>query len=172
MKSSAETLSSTAPIVSLASEPDERVAPQRADHPATEEALAALNRAMAFAEPLLAGRVMDSGEDAYAHAQGVATILASIGGGPSLQAAAFLVYAADFLQRPEDVVEKAFGPSYASLVVLTRKLVQIQRAAREAQLGDAQRAEQTERVRKMLLAFSKDLRVVLLRLASRLQTLR
>ncbi|WP_374431288.1 RelA/SpoT family protein [Ideonella dechloratans] len=172
MKSSAETLSSTAPIVSLASEPDERVAPQRADHPATEEALAALNRAMAFAEPLLAGRVMDSGEDAYAHAQGVAGILASIGGGPSLQAAAFLVYAADFLQRPEDVVEKAFGPSYASLVVLTRKLVQIQRAAREAQLGDAQRAEQTERVRKMLLAFSKDLRVVLLRLASRLQTLR
>ena len=33
-------------------------------------------------------------------------------------------------------------------------------------------AEQTERVRKMLLAFSRDLRVVLLRLASRLQTLR
>jgi GTP pyrophosphokinase len=35
-----------------------------------------------------------------------------------------------------------------------------------------QRAQQTERVRKMLLAFSRDLRVVLLRLASRLQTLR
>ena len=34
------------------------------------------------------------------------------------------------------------------------------------------RAQQTERVRKMLLAFSRDLRVVLLRLASRLQTLR
>ena len=33
-------------------------------------------------------------------------------------------------------------------------------------------AAQTESVRKMLLAFSKDLRVVMLRLASRLQTLR
>ena len=33
-------------------------------------------------------------------------------------------------------------------------------------------AEQIERIRKMLLAFSRDLRVVLLRLASRLQTLR
>src|SRR3989344_344130 len=33
-------------------------------------------------------------------------------------------------------------------------------------------AEQVERIRKMLLAFSRDLRVVLLRLASRLQTLR
>ena len=56
--------------------------------------------------------------------------------------------------------------------MLTRKLVQIQRAAREAQVESEQRALQTERVRKMLLAFSRDLRVVLLRLASRLQTLR
>jgi len=37
---------------------------------------------------------------------------------------------------------------------------------------EGQQALQTERVRKMLLAFSRDLRVVLLRLASRLQTLR
>ena len=74
------------------------------------------------------------------------------------------------------MVSKAFGPSYASLVANTRKLVQIQRAAREAQFGRGQEQEQrtlqTERVRKMLLAFSRDLRVVLLRLASRLQTLR
>jgi GTP pyrophosphokinase len=82
------------------------------------------------------------------------------------------VYAGDYLQRPEEVVRKAFGDSYASLVTLTRKLVQIQRAARAAQVEEDRRAEQTERVRKMLLAFSRDLRVVLLRLASRLQTLR
>jgi GTP pyrophosphokinase len=50
--------------------------------------------------------------------------------------------------------------------------VQIQRAARSAQVVQGQQALQTERVRKMLLAFSRDLRVVLLRLASRLQTLR
>ncbi|MEK8052129.1 bifunctional (p)ppGpp synthetase/guanosine-3',5'-bis(diphosphate) 3'-pyrophosphohydrolase [Ideonella sp. DXS22W] len=132
----------------------------------------ALQRARAFAEPLLAGRLLDTGEDAQGHADGVAEILRSIGAAPSMRAAAYLVYAGDFLQRPEEVVAKAFGPSYASLVTLTRKLVQIQRAAREAQVGDEQRAEQTERVRKMLLAFSRDLRVVLLRLASRLQTLR
>ncbi|MCA6217507.1 bifunctional (p)ppGpp synthetase/guanosine-3',5'-bis(diphosphate) 3'-pyrophosphohydrolase [Ideonella sp. B7] len=172
MRSISETQSPTAPIVSLASDASEVAAEPLPRPPLLEDGLSALNRATAFAEPLLTGRVLDSGEDAFAHAQGVAAILASIGGGPSLQAASFLVYAADFLQRPEDIVEKAFGPSYASLVVLTRKLVQIQRAAREARLGDAQRAEQTERVRKMLLAFSKDLRVVLLRLASRLQTLR
>jgi GTP pyrophosphokinase len=129
-------------------------------------------RARAFAEPLLAGQALDTGEDALAHADGVAAVLRGIGGAPALCAAAYLVYAGDYLQRPEEVVRKAFGESYASLVTLTRQLVQIQRAAREAQLGDAQRAAQTERIRKMLLAFSRDLRVVLLRLASRLQTLR
>ncbi len=131
-------------------------------------------RARAFAEPLLAGQLLDTGEDALGHADGVAALLQGIGGAPSLCAAAYLVYAGDYLQRPEEVVKKAFGDSYASLVTLTRKLVQIQRAAREAQHGhDAGRqALQTERVRKMLLAFSRDLRVVLLRLASRLQTLR
>ena len=131
-------------------------------------------RARAFAEPLLAGQALDTGEDALAHADGVAAVLRQIGAAPPLVAAAYLVYAGDYLQRPEEVVRKAFGASYASLVTLTRQLVQVQRAARvgQAALQGGARAEQTERVRKMLLAFSRDLRVVLLRLASRLQTMR
>ena len=136
------------------------------------EGLIALGRARNFAEPLLAGRLLDTGEDALGHADGVAAILEGIGAGPTMRAAAYLVYAGDFLQRPEEVVAKAFGANYAGLVAHTRKLVQIQRAARHAQVEADQRAQQTERVRKMLLAFSRDLRVVLLRLASRLQTLR
>ncbi|WP_341889724.1 bifunctional (p)ppGpp synthetase/guanosine-3',5'-bis(diphosphate) 3'-pyrophosphohydrolase [Variovorax sp. YR752] len=152
-----------APIVQLA---------DVADAAATETDLAPLERAHAFAEPLLAGRSLDTGEDALAHADGVAAILQGIGAAPSMRAAAYLVYAGDFLQKPDEVVAKAFGESYASLVNHTRRLVQIQRAAREAQVESQQRAGQTERVRKMLLAFSRDLRVVLLRLASRLQTLR
>ncbi len=140
------------------------------DHPA--DAAGELQRARDFAEPLLAGQVLDTGEATLAHADGVATILEAIGAAPSMRAAAYLVYAGDFLQRPEDVVSKTFGPSHASLVMHTRKLVEIQRAARSAQLGAEHHARQTERVRKMLLAFSQDLRVVLLRLASRLQTLR
>ncbi|MBQ0959489.1 bifunctional (p)ppGpp synthetase/guanosine-3',5'-bis(diphosphate) 3'-pyrophosphohydrolase [Ideonella sp. 4Y11] len=169
MKSGSTLHEGAAPIVTLAGESP---AVRHAAAQALEDSLAALERARAFAEPLLTGRELDTGEDAYAHAQGVAGILRDIGGAPSLQAAAYLVYAGDYLQRPEEVIEKAFGPSFASLVTLTRKLVQIQRAAREAQIEDDQQAQQTERVRKMLLAFSRDLRVVLLRLASRLQTLR
>ncbi len=131
-----------------------------------------LQRARAFAEPLLAGRVLDTGEDVWTHAGEVAAILSGVGADPSLQAAVFLVYAAEPLQRPEETVSRAFGASYGSLVGLTRRLVSIQRAARGAPVGQEQRAQQVERVRKMLLAFSRDLRVVLLRLASRLQTLR
>lgn len=142
------------------------------EHPDAAAEAAQLLRARAFAEPLLHGQQLDTGEDALAHADAVAAILQGIGAAPAMRAAAYLVYAGEYLNKPEEVIAKAFGPSHASLVVNTRKLVQLQRAAREAQLGTEARAQQSERVRKMLLAFSRDLRVVLLRLASRLQTLR
>jgi GTP pyrophosphokinase len=162
----------TAPIVQLADVPAEASAAGAALDMAAVQAAGALQRARAFAEPLLSGHVLDTGEPALAHADGVAGILESIGAAPTLRAAAYLVYAADFLQRPEEVVRNAFGDSYAGLVEHTRKLVAVQRAAREATVEAERREQQTERVRKMLLAFSRDLRVVLLRLASRLQTLR
>jgi len=134
-----------------------------------------LAKARTFAEPLLSGRHFDTGEDALRHADGVRQILQGIGAPPSLQASAYLVYASEYLTDPEEVVARAFGDDAVGLVMHTRKLVQVQRNARDA-LGDDTdgplRAEQVERIRKMLLAFSRDLRVVLLRLASRLQTLR
>ena len=159
------TAGDAAPIVQLAEVP----APVDV---AALQAAGALPRARAFAEPLLSGHTLDTGEPALAHADGVAAILESIGAAPTLRAAAYLVYAADFLQRPEEVVRNAFGESYAGLVEHTRKLVHVQRAARGASVEAERREQQTERVRKMLLAFARDLRVVLLRLASRLQTLR
>jgi GTP pyrophosphokinase len=173
----ADAASAAAPIVQLAGvagEGNEPAAETPADAAIFEAAV--LARARAFAEPLLAPAQLDSGENALAHADGLAAILHAIGAAPSMRAAAYLVYAGDYLARPEDVIAKAFGESYAGLVTHTRKLVQAQRNAREAMPGGAldaaQQAAQIERVRKMLLAFSRDLRVVLLRLASRLQTLR
>ena len=162
-----DALTEAAPIVRLI---DEHPAADAAADVAAEAAQ--LVRARAFAEPLLQGQTLDTGEDALAHADAVAAILHGIGAAPTMRAAAYLVYAGDYLSKPDEVIAKAFGPSHARLVAGTRKLVQLQRAAREAELGVEARAQQTERVRKMLLAFSRDLRVVLLRLASRLQTLR
>jgi GTP pyrophosphokinase len=135
----------------------------------------ALPRARAFAEPLIAGETLDTGENTLAHADAVAGILKSMGGSEAMQAASYLVYACAHLNKPQEVIAKAFGESYAALAMETNKLVRVQLQARGA--GGASRllddpAVQTEMVRKMLLAFSRDLRVVLLRLASRLQTLR
>ncbi len=132
----------------------------------------ALLRTRAFAQPLLMGANLDTGEDAMAHADAVTTILQQIGGSEAMQATSYLVYAAEHLQKPEEVIAKAFGASYAELALETARLIRVQRQAR-AVVAEAQMAAiQTENVRKMLLAFSRDLRVVLLRLASRLQTLR
>ena len=133
-------------------------------------------RARAFAEPLLAGETTASGENVLSHADAVADILAGIGGSEALQAAAYLSYASAQLNRPEEVIGKAFGDSGARLAIETSRLEQLQqrsRASRQELSADTEQAsQQTEFVRKMLLAFSRDLRVVLLRLASRLQTLR
>jgi GTP pyrophosphokinase len=159
----------------------------------------ALSRARAFAEPLLASEQLATGENVLEHADAVAEILRQIGGSEAMQAASYMVYACEHLNRPQEVIAKAFGETFAALAVETTKLVHLQRQARikaaqalakkseeRAAAQDAAMpmaslakqpvselaASQTENVRKMLLAFSRDLRVVMLRLASRLQTLR
>jgi GTP pyrophosphokinase len=73
------------------------------------------------------------------------------------------------------VIGKAFGENFARLAIETAKLEQVQQRSRagRAELPRLRTGRPADRgVRKMLLAFSRDLRVVLLRLASRLQTLR
>jgi len=164
-----ESLGGAAPLLAAMAD----VAPAQAD---------ALIRARAFAEPLLATAVLDTGENVLAHADAVAAILQSVGGSEAMQAASYLVYACEHLNKPHEVIAKAFGESFADLALETTKLVRLQRMARIAQNAASRSAHtapmaqtaaaQTENVRKMLLAFSRDLRVVMLRLASRLQTLR
>jgi GTP pyrophosphokinase len=146
---------------------------------ATEQAMPhqanALARARAFAEPFIAAETLDTGQNTLAHADAVAAILKAMGGSEAMQAASYLVYACPHLNKPQEVIAKAFGENYAALAVETTKLVRVQQQTRAAEdsarLVDDPKV-QTENVRKMLLAFSRDLRVVLLRLASRLQTLR
>jgi GTP pyrophosphokinase len=134
-----------------------------------------LARARAFAEPLLANETLGTGENVLAHADAVAGILQAIGGSESMQAASYLVYTCEHLNKPLEVIAKAFGANFANLAVETTKLVHVQRLSRAASQGAQRHGDpklQTENVRKMLLAFSRDLRVVMLRLASRMQTLR
>lgn len=135
----------------------------------------ALLRAQEFASPLLAHECVAFGENALHHAQGVAAILHDLGAADSLQAASYLVLACEQLAKPLEALTHAFDENYARLAVEATQMMQAQRLAAQAALPHKQAAgapSQTESVRKMLLAFSRDLRVVLLGLASCLQSLR
>ncbi|MCX7275907.1 MAG: bifunctional (p)ppGpp synthetase/guanosine-3',5'-bis(diphosphate) 3'-pyrophosphohydrolase [Burkholderiales bacterium] len=167
----------SAPTVqATASPPEERLADVVAVTSETlPEQVNALARARAFAEPLISGELLDSGENTLEHADAVAAILRSVGGSEAMQAASYLVYACVHLNKPQEVIAKAFGANFAALAVETTQLMRVQRLSRgsdSAANSADDPAAQTENVRKMLLAFSRDLRVVMLRLASRLQTLR
>lgn len=143
-----------------------------------------VNKARSFALPLLEGWVLDSGENALEHADAVAVILRSMGASDSLLAAVYLELASAQLQNPEELLARQFGSELARLTAEALRLVHLQKQSRDrtAKAIHAQQegriavnditASHTENVRKLLLAFSKDLRVVMLRLASRLQTLR
>ncbi len=142
---------------------------------ALPEQMNTVARARAFAQPLISEEVLQTGENALAHTDAVSAMLKSIGSSEAMQAAIYLVHACIHLNKPAEVIGKAFGPEFAALAVETTKLMRVQQHAQALQASAQQvddSAVQTENVRKMLLAFSRDLRVVMLRLASRLQTLR
>ena len=128
-------------------------------------------RARNFAEPFLRNAILETGENAWLHAQAVSQILLDIGGSEAMQAASYLVYTCEHLNKPLEVIGQAFDENLASLAVETTKLMHVQKQTRVA-TGKISATAHTETVRKMLLAFSRDLRVVMLRLASRLQSLR
>src|SRR5688572_17701907 len=130
---------------------------------ASERALVA--RALEFAEPLYAGQVLSTGEPAWAHALGLAGNLAAVGVDAVARAAGVLFAAPKYLDDAEKL-RASFGGEIAALAAGVEKLYQLRLATRGSP------AEQNEVLRKMVLAMVEDVRVVLVRLASRTQTLR
>lgn len=113
-----------------------------------------------------------AGRAVLAHAQGTAGVLGELGADDAARAAAWLFGAAQAL--PVDAVRRRFGAEVARLVESMRTLRRLQELHRDLEPArrSAERAARAETLRRMLLALSVDVRVVLLRLASRLQTLR
>src|SRR5438094_151446 len=130
---------------------------------AAEQAL--LGRALEFAEPMYAGQVLSTGEPTWSHALGLAASLASIGLDVPGRAAGILLAAPKHLGGV-DALRDRFGEEIAGLAAGVEKLYQLRVATR----GNPH--EQNEVLRKMVLGMVEDVRVVLIRLASRTQTLR
>jgi len=124
-----------------------------------------IGRALDFAEPLYAGQVLSTGEPVWAHALGLAGNLAAIGVDATARAAGVLFAAPKYLPETQKL-QDSFGDEVAAVAAGVEKLYQLRLATRGTP------SEQNEILRKMVLGMVEDVRVVLIRLASRTQTLR
>ncbi len=137
----------------------------------SDEDRSSLARALAFAADLYGGRLLGTGEPAYEHAVGTARNVAELRLDADSRAAGLLFAVPAYLPAAEEVLTESFGAAVASLVMGISRLNALRVITRTAARGkDSQ--SQAEVLRKMLLAMVEDIRVVLLRLASRTQTLR
>ena len=122
-------------------------------------------------EPLYEGQKLFTGESVMAHAEGVVDILRGIRDDDDLLAAAYLFCVWNQLKNPKEWLTKHFGRQVCELVANLKVVIDVSEKARSRE-GEARISQQPDAVRRLLLALCTDLRVVLLRLASRLQTLR
>ncbi|MFA7668073.1 MAG: bifunctional (p)ppGpp synthetase/guanosine-3',5'-bis(diphosphate) 3'-pyrophosphohydrolase [Burkholderiaceae bacterium] len=150
---------------------------ERAEKNLDEAGRKLLREAVAQGAEVLMQRRADTGEPLGVHAAGVVVILADIGADAQTRAAAVLTMMppSETASGHTDVdhVRKVYGPAVATLVQGARSLLRLGHIAGTAVAERGpQGQDQKEMRRKMLLAMAADLRIVVLRLASRLQSLR
>ncbi|MCX7147285.1 MAG: RelA/SpoT family protein [Sulfuritalea sp.] len=139
--------------------------------PAVARAAAALE----LAREAYGDKLLGTGESILQHALGMALIVASLDLDVDARIAALLFAANEHVKDCNEHLKVGFGDTVAGLVAGLHRLGSLRpltRAAAGAGEGVAEVQAQTEILRKMLLAMVDDIRVVLLRLASRVQTLR
>ncbi|RCS59583.1 RelA/SpoT family protein [Parvibium lacunae] len=134
-----------------------------------------LRHAYQFVQTLYQADQGATGEQTLVHACGIALILSGLRADADTRIAGLLFAAADHLPQPEATLTELFGQGIASMVLAVQKLLRLGEVTRIVQeTVNPQRGleGQAETLRKMLLSMAADIRVVLVRLASRLQTMR
>ncbi|MFC0678037.1 RelA/SpoT family protein [Lysobacter korlensis] len=132
----------------------------RMHHPKAD--IGVIERAYAAAEKAHEGQQRKSGEPYITHPVAVAQILADLGIGSKAIAAALLHDTVEDTAYMLDMVRADFGDEIAMLVDGVTKLDKLK-------YGDS---AQAETVRKMVVAMSKDIRVLVIKLADRLHNAR
>ena len=132
----------------------------RANHPKADVSL--IERAYATAEKAHRGQMRKSGEPYITHPVAVATILAEVGMTSPTLAAALLHDTVEDTDYTLEQLTADFGPAIAQLVDGVTKLDKIRYGERA----------QSETLRKMIIAMSRDIRVLLIKLADRLHNAR
>ncbi len=123
-----------------------------------------LDKAYALAEGAHVGQTRRSGEPYIVHPVSVAAILLDMGLDTQCLTAALLHDVVEDTDIPLEKITAEFGREVAQLVDGVTKLGRIKFSSMEE--------EQAENLRKMLLAMSKDIRVMLIKLCDRLHNMR
>jgi len=139
-----------------------------------------LRRAVDFARGIYGDGQLGSGEAVWGHALGMALIVAGLKLDADSRLAALLFAVPAILEFGLTRIESDFGRSVAHLVDGISRLNRLRPISRgfvahsidSGEKNPQELRSQIEVLRKMLLAMVEDIRVVLLRLASRTQTLR
>ena len=134
--------------------------------------------ALAFVEPFYRGKTVATGQDTFEFAQGAATTLSLLNTDADTRIAGLLFELPVVDPKAAESIEERFGIEIADLVAGIRQLMRLhEQTFGYQEIGRGknapqQAADQLETLRKMLLAMASDMRVVLVRLASRVTTLR
>ena len=141
---------------------DELISLVRAYNPRSNEKL--LREAYAFGEAMHAGQFRHSGEPCFTHPVAVAMILAEQQMDDATIATALLHDTIEDTKASYSEVAKRFGEEIAELVDGVTKLTNLQLTSAHS--------KQAENFRKLFMAMSRDLRVMLVKLSDRLHNMR
>ncbi len=131
-------------------------------HPGAD--LEQIHRAFVFGQKMHEGQLRKSGEPYFVHPASVADIIAGLHLDPPSVCAALLHDVVEDTLATTDEIRKQFGDEIAFLVEGVTKLSQVRYSSKADR--------QAENFRKMLVAMSQDIRVLLVKLADRLDNMR
>src|ERR1700761_3068862 len=134
----------------------------RSYNPNTNEDL--LNRAYVYAMKAHGSQTRASGDPYFTHPLEVAAILTDLKLDDATIVAALLHDTIEDTEATRAEIDQIFGPEIGALVEGLTKLKRLELVSREA--------KQAENLRKLLLAISDDVRVLLVKLADRLHNMR
>ena len=130
----------------------------------TEEEIANVKKPYELAAKVHEGQKRLSGEPYIMHPLSVALILARLGMDDASIIAAMLHDTVEDTDLTNDEIKKEFGDTVAELVDGVTKIGRVPLQTKEEQ--------QAENIRKMLIAMSRDIRVIIIKLADRLHNMR
>ncbi|HUO43583.1 MAG TPA: bifunctional (p)ppGpp synthetase/guanosine-3',5'-bis(diphosphate) 3'-pyrophosphohydrolase [Burkholderiales bacterium] len=132
-------------------------------------------RARQWASPYLDGRTVAGGEPLLVHAEGTTAILRGLGLDAECAAAALLAPVVALSADRHDALatmRSLFGERIAALADGVARMALIEALGGRAVHTGGEHRTQLESLRKMLLAMAEDVRVVLIKLADHVQTMR